>query len=46
MTKGFVIMAQDIERATTYYDCAKALELSIKNVMPDANVTKIGRAHV
>ena len=39
MTRGFVIMAQDIENSTTYYNCAKALELSIKRVMPDANIT-------
>ena len=35
MNKGFVIMAQGDD----YVKCAKALELSIKNVMPDANVT-------
>ena len=39
MTRGFVIMAQDIENSVTYYNCAKALEKSIKRVMPDANVT-------
>ena len=39
MTRGFVIMAQDIENSVTYYDCARALEKSIKKVMPDANVT-------
>lgn len=37
MDKGFVIMAQGDD----YVTCAKALELSIKNVMPDANVTII-----
>jgi hypothetical protein len=37
MNKGFVIMAQGDE----YVKCATALELSIKNVMPDANVTII-----
>jgi len=37
MNKGFVIMAQGDD----YVKCAKALELSIKNVMPDANVTII-----
>jgi hypothetical protein len=41
MTKGFVIMAQDIENSTTYYKCAKALEGSIKRVMPEANITII-----
>jgi hypothetical protein len=41
MTRGFVIMAQDIENSTTYYDCAKALERSIKQVMLDANITII-----
>ena len=35
MDKGFVIMAQGDD----YVACAKALERSIKNVMPDANVT-------
>lgn len=35
MDKGFVIMAQGDD----YVKCAQALELSIKRVMPDANVT-------
>jgi hypothetical protein len=35
--KGYVIMAQ----GDMYVKCAKALELSIKNVMPDVNVTII-----
>ena len=35
MDKGFVIMAQ----GNDYVKCAKALELNIKNIMPDANVT-------
>jgi hypothetical protein len=35
MDKGFVIMAQ----GDHYVTCAKALELSIKQVMPNANVT-------
>lgn len=37
MNKGFVIMAQGVD----YEKCARALELSIKHVMPDANVTII-----
>ncbi len=37
MDKGFVIMAQGDD----YVKCATALEYSIKNVMPDANVTII-----
>ena len=37
MDKGFVIMAQGED----YEKCAQALELSIKHVMPDANVTII-----
>jgi len=37
MDKGFVIMAQGDD----YVKCATALERSIKNVMPDANVTII-----
>jgi hypothetical protein len=41
MTRGFVIMAQDIENSNTYYNCAKALEGSIKRVMPEANITII-----
>jgi hypothetical protein len=40
MTRGFVIMAQNTEK-TDYVKCAKALELSIKRVMPNANVTII-----
>ena len=40
MTRGFVIMAQNTEK-TDYVKCAKVLELSIKRVMPDANVTII-----
>jgi hypothetical protein len=40
MTRGFVIMAQNTEK-TDYVKCAEALELSIKRVMPDANVTII-----
>jgi hypothetical protein len=40
MTRGFVIMAQDTEKVS-YTTCGKALELSIKRVMPDANVTII-----
>lgn len=37
MDKGFVIMAQGDD----YVTCAKALELSIKRTMPDANITII-----
>jgi hypothetical protein len=40
MTRGFVIMAQDTA-TISYTKCAKALELSIKKVMPNANVTVI-----
>jgi hypothetical protein len=40
MTRGFVIMAQNTEK-TDYVKCAKALEKSILNVMPNANVTII-----
>lgn len=40
MTRGFVIMAQD-SATVSYTNCAKALEKSIKRVMPDANVTII-----
>ena len=35
MDKGFIIMAQGDD----YVKCAKALELNIKTLMPDANVT-------
>ena len=40
MTRGFVIMAQDTE-TVSYTKCAKALEISIKRVMPNAQVTII-----
>ena len=40
MTRGFVIMAQDT-KTIKYTNCAKALEKSIKRVMPDANITII-----
>ena len=40
MTRGFVIMAQNTANVK-YTHCAKALEKSIKRVMPDANVTII-----
>jgi hypothetical protein len=40
MTKGFVIMAQNTANVK-YTHCAKALEKSIKRVMPDANVTVV-----
>ena len=32
-------MAQDIKGSTTYYNCAKALEKSIKLVMPTSDIT-------
>lgn len=38
MTRGFIIMAQD-SATVKYTDCAKALEKSIRKVMPEANVT-------
>jgi hypothetical protein len=37
VSKGFVIMAQGLD----YEKCASVLEMSIKKVMPDANVTII-----
>ena len=40
MNKGFVIMAQNSE-TTDYVKCAEALSKSIKQAMPDANVTII-----
>jgi hypothetical protein len=40
MSKGFVIMAQDTIEVS-YTNCAKALEASIKRVMPNANITII-----
>jgi hypothetical protein len=40
MTKGFVIMAQNTANVK-YTHCAKALEKSIKRVMPDSNVTVV-----
>lgn len=38
MNRGFVILAQNTT-TVDYVSCAKVLEKSIKNVMPDANVT-------
>lgn len=38
MAKGYVIMAQDIEGSNRYFNCAKALELSLKTFMPHCNV--------
>lgn len=38
--RGFVIMAQDTDKVN-YTTCAKVLELSIKRVMPNANITII-----
>jgi hypothetical protein len=40
VNKGFVIMAQNTEK-TSYIDCAEKLAMSIKRVMPDANITII-----
>ena len=40
MTRGFVILAQNTE-SVDYIKCAKALSISIKNIMPNANVTII-----
>jgi hypothetical protein len=40
MTRGFVIMAQNTEKVD-YFKCAKVLEQSIKQVMPNANVSII-----
>jgi len=40
MTRGFVILAQNTE-SVDYIKCAKALSISIKNLMPNANVTII-----
>jgi hypothetical protein len=40
MTKGFVIMAQNT-KTVSYTKCAKALELSIKKVIPNSNITII-----
>lgn len=41
MDKGFVIISQDGGNTDTYQRCAEALTLSIKRVMPDANVSII-----
>jgi hypothetical protein len=40
MSRGFVIMAQNSD-TVDYVHCAKQLEASIKNAMPDSNVTII-----
>jgi len=41
MNKGFVIVSQDGGNSDTYQKCATALALSIRNVMPTANVALI-----
>lgn len=41
MSKGFVILAQDVEGKNTYQKCAEVLARSIRNVMPDANISLI-----
>lgn len=40
MKNGFVIMAQNTQHVN-YVECAEALSISIKNVMPEANITII-----
>lgn len=40
MNKGYVILAQNTKN-TNYIDCAETLALSIKKVMPNANVTLV-----
>ncbi len=40
MNKGYVVLAQNTEK-TNYIECAEALALSIRNVMPDADITLI-----
>ena len=39
MSKGFVIMAQDVEGSDTYYKCATALKSNLNYYMPDIGVT-------
>lgn len=41
MSRGFVILSQDVEGKRTYQQCAEALARSIKNVMPNANISII-----
>ena len=40
MNKGYVVLAQNTEK-TNYIECAEALALSIRNVMPSADITLI-----
>lgn len=40
MNKGYVILAQNTKR-TNYVQCAEGLAMSMKRVMPDANITLI-----
>jgi hypothetical protein len=40
MTRGYVVLAQNTEK-TNYIECAEALALSIRNVMPNADITLI-----
>jgi len=40
MNKGYVVLAQNTEK-TNYIECAEALALSIRNVMPNADITLI-----
>ena len=44
MTRGYVILAQNTE-SVDYIKCAKALSISIKNVMPNASVSLITNNH-
>ncbi len=39
MTRGFLVLAQDIPNSVTYLNCARALAKSIKKVMPNANIS-------
>ena len=41
MTRGFVIVSQDMPEKNTYYKCSEGLMHSIKAVMPDASVSLI-----
>lgn len=40
MNKGFVVIAQNTDKIN-YVHCAEALAMSVKHVMPDANITLI-----
>jgi hypothetical protein len=41
MTRGFVIVAQDMDDSVIYQECAETLAVSIRKVMPESNISVI-----